>query len=276
MDPREASAPPTPHLDIERLCFTYTAGSGTSFDLRDVSSRISRGSITGLLGPNGSGKSTMLRLIAGILTPTSGTVRLDGRSIGSFPRREAARRIALVPQGTHPAFDYTALEMVLMGRHPHLGMFEVEGPDDIHIAYDAMRATSTDGFAQRSFLTLSGGEQQRVALASALAQAPDLLLLDEPTASLDLGFQFDVTRLLRQINVERGVTMILATHDLNFAATLCDHVVMLRDGRVVAQGPVADTLTAANIGLLYHVDVDVVIYGSPGRRMVVPTERLDP
>ena len=152
-----------------------------------------------------------------------------------------------MPQETHPAFDYTVMEMVLMGRHPHLGAFELEGPGDLAIARDALAATGTAHLAERAYMTLSGGEKQRVVIASALAQTPDVLLLDEPTASLDLGYQLEVASLLTRLNRERGVTMVLATHDLNLAASLCDRLVLMRDGRVLAQGPTRDVLTAATI-----------------------------
>jgi iron complex transport system ATP-binding protein len=262
------------HLEAQRLSFAYPARAASSFELTDVSASIPRGSITGLLGPNGGGKSTLLRMLAGIMTPSSGQVLLDGRPVSALSRRDAARHIAVVPQGTHPAFDYTAMEMVLMGRHPHLGAFELEGPDDVAIAWDAMVATDTSDLAERSFLTLSGGEQQRVALASALAQVPEVLLLDEPTASLDLGYQLEIAALLGQLNEERKVTMVVATHDLNFAANVCDRLVLLRGGRVLGEGPTGDTLTQDAIRDLYHVDAEVGAYGATGRLVVVPVRRV--
>ena len=146
---------------------------------------------------------------------------LDDRPLDRLSRREVARRIAVVPQETHPAFDYTVLEMVLMGRHPHLGVFELEGPDDLAHRPRRARATGTAHLGRPPFITLSGGEKQRVVIAGALAQAPDVLLLDEPTASLDLGYQLEIASLLRRLNRDSGVTMVLSTHDLNLAAALC-------------------------------------------------------
>ncbi len=233
-----------------------------------------RGSITGLLGPNGGGKSTLLRMLAGIMTPTSGRVLLSGQPVTGLSRRDVARRIAVVPQGTHPTFDFTVMEMVLMGRHPHIGMFELEGPEDVEIAREAMEATATRDLAERSFLTLSGGEQQRVALASALAQAPEVLLLDEPTTSLDLGYQLEIGALLRRLNHERGVTMVVATHDLNFAASVCDRLVLLRKGRVRSEGATDQTLTQDAIRDLYQVEAEVDLHEATGRLVVVPTRRV--
>lgn len=247
---------------------------GRTFALRDVDVLVPRGSLTGLLGPNGCGKTTLLKLLSGVLHPERGTVAFDGRAVRHIPRRELARHIAVVPQETHPAFDYTALEMVLMGRHPHLGPFQLEGPHDLAVAHDAMAATGTSELADRPYMTLSGGEKQRVVIASALAQSPDVLLLDEPTASLDLGYQLEVASLLSRLNRDRGVTMVLATHDLNLAASLCDTLVLLRGGRVLAQGPTREVLTPSMIAQLYDVDAEVRYHEGAGHLTVVPMRRV--
>jgi iron complex transport system ATP-binding protein len=178
-----------------------------------------------------------------------------------------------VPQETFAPFDFSVLDIVLMGRFPHLGRFALEGPADLAIARDALRATGTQAFETRSFSTLSGGEKQRVVIASALAQSPELLLLDEPTASLDLGHQFDVQQLLHRLNASHGVTMALTTHDLNFAAALCRHLVLLRDGRVIASGRTADVLTTDSVRALYDVDADVRRHERTGRLTVTPMGR---
>src|SRR5437762_1085964 len=201
-----------------------------------VSLDVERGTVVGLLGPNGSGKTTLLRILAGVLPPRSGRVLIDGHPIEQLTRRELARRIAVVPQETHSTFDFTVIDMVLMGRYPHLGPFELEGPADLEIAREALRATGTAALEARAFGTLSGGEKQRVVIASALAQASDILLLDEPTASLSLAYQFEIATLLRRLNDQRQTTMVVSTHDLNLAATLCNEVVLLKQGRVLAQG----------------------------------------
>ena len=253
--------------------------SGSDFQalpgVQGVSLSVARGSVVGLLGPNGSGKTTLLRLLAGMLEPASGTVSLDGRPIAEMDARARARRIAVVPQETHLAFDYTVLEIALMGRYPHLGVFELEGPRDVQLAREALAATGTSALERRLFATLSGGEKQRVVIASALAQQADILLLDEPTASLDVGYQFEIANLLGRLNKSRGLTIVVATHDLNFAAGLCHSLVLVSEGRVVNAGPTNDTLTSLNIQALYGVVADVYPHHAAGHLTVVPLRKVN-
>jgi len=260
-------------LEARGLSFGYARGASARPVLEDVSLSIPRGAVLGLLGPNGSGKSTLLRLMSGVLPPQSGSVLLDGTPIARLTRRALARRIAVVPQETRATFDFTVLEMVLMGRYPHLGTLELEGAADVEIARAAMRDTGTDTLSDRPFGTLSGGEKQRVVIAAALAQASDILLLDEPTTALDLRFQFEVMAVLKRLNAERGTTLVVSTHDLNLAASLCEQVVLLKGGRVLAHGSIADTLTADNLRALYDVDADVQFHERAGHLTVVPLAR---
>jgi iron complex transport system ATP-binding protein len=238
--------------------------------LAGVSMTVERRAVVGLLGPNGSGKTTLLRILSGMLRPRSGRVLLDGAAIDAFTRRDLARRIAVVPQETHTTFDFSVLDIVLMGRYPHLGPFQVEGAADLTIAREALAATGTAALEGRRFDTLSGGEKQRVIIASALAQASDLLLLDEPTASLDLRYQIEISTLLRRLNRDRETTLVVCTHDLNLAAALCDEVILIKDGQVLAQGPTGRTLTTANIRAAYAVDADVRFHEQAGHLTVVP------
>jgi iron complex transport system ATP-binding protein len=257
-------------LRADAVSFGY---GDSGFLLTDVSVAITPGSLTGLLGPNGCGKTTLLKLLSGVLRPRSGRVLLGDLPLAAMTRRELARRVAVVPQETHPAFEYSVTEMVLMGRHPHLGVFQLEGPADFEAAREALDTTGTAHLGARNYMTLSGGEKQRVIIASALAQATDVLLLDEPSASLDLGYQLEVAGLLARLNRERRVTMVLATHDLNLAASLCDRLVVMRAGRVLAQGPTNEVLTSAMVRQLYDVDADVQFHRRAGHLTVVPVGR---
>jgi iron complex transport system ATP-binding protein len=242
--------------------------------LKGVSIGVRAGSRVGVLGANGSGKTTLLRVLGGTLRPDQGRVTLNGEDVRRFPRRFLARRIASVPQETHLAFDYTVLEIALMGRYPHLGPFELEGVKDLAIARDALLATGTAALERRSFATLSGGEKQRVIIASAVAQSAGLMLLDEPTASLDLGYQLEIAALLRRLNADRGITMVVATHDLNFAASVCSELVLLKDGTVLASGAVEQVLTRERIRELYQVEADVHFHEDAGHMTVVPLRRV--
>ena len=270
-------------LHADNVSFHYGSRRGAARNgppvppvLDRVSATLHRGEVLGVLGPNGSGKTTLFRLLSGTRWATSGEVLLDGTPLHRLSRRAVARRIAVVPQETQLAFEYSVMEMVLMGRHPHLGMFELEGPDDFTVARHALDATGTAQLENRLFNTLSGGEKQRVVIASALAQASDILLLDEPTASLDLGYQLEVASLIAALNRERGVTVAVSTHDLNFAAKVCHALVMIREGRVIASGRVTDVLTPANVRALYDVHADVHVHGESGHLVVVPVARLNP
>lgn len=259
-------------LSTEQVSFRYAPGG--PLVVEEVSVRLADGALVGILGPNGSGKTTLLRLLSGTRKPTTGRVMLGGQPIDRMSRREVARRIAVVPQETELAFEYSVLEIVLMGRHPHLGVFTVEGPGDIRIAREALAATGTGHLADRPFHELSGGEKQRVVIAAALAQSAGLLLLDEPTASLDLGYQLEVSALLQRLNQDHGVTMAISTHDLNLAASICRELILMRDGRVLATGPTSEVLTPENVQRLYDVEADVHVHSDTGHVTVVPVRRV--
>ena len=269
--------------------------------LRGASLDVPPDGVVGILGPNGSGKTTLLRVLAGTLRPSSGRVTLDGVDLSRLSRSMMARRMAVVPQETHLAFDFTVLEVVLMGRYPHLGTFEVEGPRDLALARRALEATGTGAFEDRLFATLSGGEKQRVIIAAALAQIssenrgqavnresgesggkavihdsrpdPGILLLDEPTAALDLAYQLEVASLLRDLQRRTPIAIVISTHDLNFAAGLCKTLVLLKDGGILASGATGDVLTAGNIRALYGIEADVQPHAGAGHLVVVPVGR---
>jgi iron complex transport system ATP-binding protein len=245
--------------------------------LRGVSFAVPPAGIIGILGPNGSGKTTLLRMLAGTRHPQRGTVTLDGAPLTHLSRTALARRMAVVPQETQLAFDYTAGEVAMMGRYPHLRAFEIEGPTDLAVVEETLRSTGTLHLKDRLFATLSGGEKQRVVIAAALAQIfneepSGYLLLDEPTASLDLSYQLEVASLLTRLHEERRVAIVISTHDLGLAGTLCDRLMMIRDGLVVAEGPTDEVLTPAHVREVYGVDADVIRHAS-GQRVVVPLRR---
>ncbi|MBY0497513.1 MAG: ABC transporter ATP-binding protein [Cyanobacteria bacterium] len=266
-------------LWADNVSFRYAAGA--PLVVEGVTVRLADGALAGILGPNGSGKTTLLRLLSGTRRPTSGRVLIGDRPLDQLSRRDAARQIAVVPQETELAFEYRAIEIVLMGRHPHLGVFTVEGPDDIRIAQEALAATGTSHLSDRFFHELSGGEKQRIVIAAALAQlghsfsAPSVALLDEPTASLDLGYQLEISSLLTRLNQDHGVTMAISTHDLNMAASICRELILMRDGRVLAAGPTSEVLTPDNVRRLYDVEADVHVNDETGHITVLPVRRID-
>jgi ABC-type cobalamin/Fe3+-siderophores transport system ATPase subunit len=240
---------------------------------------VPRDGFVGILGPNGSGKTTLLRLLSGVLRPASGRVLLDDSDVARLPRTALARRMAVVPQETQLAFDYSVLEVVLMGRYPHLGAFEIEGPADYGIARESLAATGTLALEGRGFATLSGGEKQRVIIAAALAQiagaARDgLLLLDEPTVALDLSYQLELAALLLDLQARLPIAIAISTHDLNFAAGVCRTLVLLKEGRILAAGPTTEVLTPSHIRALYGVEADVSRHAASGRLVVIPVRRV--
>lgn len=241
--------------------------------LRGVSLDVPPRAIVGVLGPNGSGKTTLLRLLAGTRRPQRGSITFDGAPLSGFSRATLAQRMAVVPQETQLAFDYTAGEVAMMGRYAHLRAFEIEGPRDIAAIDETLAATGTLHLKDRPFATLSGGEKQRVIIASALAQiGSGVLLLDEPTASLDLRYQLEVADLLRRLHAEREVSIVISTHDLALAGAFCDQLVLIRDGRVVAAGRTGDVLTRDNIRAVYDVDAEI-IHPDSAARVVIPIRR---
>lgn len=225
--------------------------------LQDVSLKVDRGSFLGLIGPNGAGKSTLLRVLAATLRPWRGTIYLGREDLAGLPRRQIARRLAVVPQETQVSFHFTVWDVVLMGRSPYVGRFAAEGPADVEVARRAMEATHTWHLAERDITELSGGERQRVILARALTQNPEILLLDEPTAHLDISHQVEVLQVVRSLILDRHLTVVAAMHDLNLAGQFSDTVILLDGGRIKALGTPSEVITAARIEEVYHTPVAV-------------------
>ncbi len=249
-------------------------GITCSYDGRDVLENVSltlhAGQAMGVLGPNGSGKTTLLRTLSGVLSPRRGTVLWEGRNLLTTSSRERARLIGVVPQTSRVDFEFTAFEVVLMGRSPRLDRFEVETAADYRAVREAMEVTDTWHLEARPFSQLSGGEQQRVILARALVQEPRILLLDEPTAHLDLRYQYEVMDLITRLRKEEGLLVIGVFHDLNMAARYCEEAVLLHEGRIYAAGTLEAVLTEENLAAVYGVEVVVERSSTyPGTRITV-------
>ena len=219
---------------------SYSVEAQTLLD--NVRLHAEQGQFVGLIGPNGAGKSTLLRALSGMLRHQSGAVLLEGADLRSMSSKDVAASMALISQIAPYTHGFTSFELVLMGRYPHLGRFQIEGSEDNRIARDAMRQTDTERFADRTLDTLSGGERQRIFVSRALAQQPRILLLDEPTSNLDVYHQLKVLDLVRQL-VNDGLTAVAAIHDLHMAARYCDRLVLLNVGRVLAEGTPEEVLT---------------------------------
>jgi iron complex transport system ATP-binding protein len=234
--------------------------------LAGVSLGLARGRVSVLLGENGSGKSTLLKTLAGVLKPQAGEVLLAGRDLASVPRREAARAIGYLPQGFEALFPMRALDLVLLGRTPHVGTFGAPGPADRAAAEEALAEMDASGFADADIRAMSGGERQRVLLARVLAGAPTVLLLDEPTANLDPRHRFLVLDAMRR-RADAGGTVLFSTHELDVASQGADDAVLLAGGRVLAGGPVAETLTDGLLSELFAVSARVSA-GAGGKPLV--------
>jgi iron complex transport system ATP-binding protein len=248
-------------FDIEGLTFAY----GAAPVLRDVTLAIEPAQLTAVVGPNGAGKSTLMAVLAGLQSRYTGSCRFDGREIREWNKRELARRAAFVPQSLRLEFPFTAEQVVFMGRTPYChGLFE--SPRDRDAVRRAMELTDSQAFAERPFRELSGGERQRVALASALAQEPEALLLDEPTTYLDLKHQIHLYRLLRDL-ARAGRMVVAITHDLNLAAAYADRIIALTDGQIAADGRPEDVVTEAAVARVFDAPV-VLREGANGRPWV--------
>ncbi len=255
-------------LETEALRFAY----GERPAIRDLSIAIGEGEMLAIAGANGSGKSTLLALLSGVRRPSAGTVRLAGRPLDTYGRRELARTIAVVPQETAIAFPYRVGEMVLIGRAPHLHGIGLERAHDVAAAERAMARTGVLALADRPLTELSGGERQRVIVARALAQEPRVLLLDEPTTFLDLRHAIEILDLVVDLNRRERLTVVAVLHDLTIAAMYFPRLAFLRDGRLAVDGAPADVVTEATIRAVFDADVEVRT-GDDGVPTVRPRRR---
>jgi len=253
-------------LQFLETTFSYLDGPV----LQDIAFSIEEGERVGLLGPNGSGKTTLLKLACGLLRPCQGQVRLDEGDLRQMSRRAVARKVAVVPQHFEMPFAFTVEQMVALGRTPFIGRFSSEGPVDREAIERALTATNIASLASRLFNELSGGERQKVILAMALAQDPELLILDEPTVHLDINHQVEIFDLVKRLNEEKGLTIIAALHDLNQAAIYFDRLIILKEGRLVADGPPRSVLTREMVKDVFGITVQIHPHPTLGKPQVVP------
>lgn len=258
-------------LEINQVDFSYFDG----LVLEDINLSVKAGEMVGLLGPNGSGKTTLIKLASGILKPARGEIRLDGNRISSLSRRFIASKVAVVPQQFHIPFAFTVSEVVTLGRTPFFKALAAESEDDRQVVDNSLELVGIDELAERRFDELSGGERQKVILAMALAQQPKLLLLDEPTVHLDIAHQMEMLELVRGLNIERGITVAAAMHDLNLAALYFDRLILLKEGRVWADGTPAQVLTEASISEVFAASVRVEVHPLTGAPHIVVMPRVN-
>ncbi len=238
-------------LRIRHVSFSYLDG----LVLRDIDLFVEAGERVGLLGPNGSGKTTLLKLASGLLRPNQGEVYLGEVSLRKLTRKQTAQKVAVVPQQLQMPFSFSVWEMVMLGRTPFVRALSSEGEADRQAIRRALRLTNTEELVDRTFNELSGGERQKVILAMSLAQEPKLLLLDEPTVHLDVNHQVEILELIKRLNLQNGITVIAAMHDLNLAALYFDRLVLLNAGSIFADGPPAKVLTEETIRQVYSAPV---------------------
>ena len=272
--------PLTSVYEVQSLYFRYgTAGNTSPWALSNINFQINAREMLGIVGPNGSGKTSLLKLLARMLRPQKGEITLYGRSLQAVTHMEVARQVAVVPQDTQSAFPFSVAESVLMGRYPHRHRsrwdygFGWDSPEDCAIAKQAMITMDVAHLAQRSVMDLSGGERQRTVIARALAQTPMVLLLDEPTAFLDLQHQLDICAVLHSLKEEHGLTIVLVSHDLNLASQYCDRIVVLKDGAVYAMGRPGEVMCEEVLQAVYGCTVLVDAHPQSGLpRITLPRE----
>ena len=238
--------------------------------LQGVDLEARRGEIIGLVGPNGSGKSTFLRVASGTLVPRQGEIMVQGRQVSALKPRDRARLVTMVQQSPAVPSGFTALDVVLMGRNPYLGLLQWEGPGDYEVCQRVMELTETWDFADRPVSSLSGGELQRVFIARALAQETPVLLLDEPTSHLDISYQTGVLDMILKVRQQTGVTVVVAMHDLTLAAQYCSRIAVLHQGVIYACGEPSEVLTSDVVSKVFGAAVSIVAHPVHGTPVVLP------
>jgi len=262
----------TDALSAERIAFAYP---GRPL-FRDLSLALGAGEVAGLIGPNGAGKTTLLRILTGTLRPDAGRVLLQGEDLNRFTPRGRARILSIVPQESRTLFDYTVLEVTLMGRFAHLGLWGTEGRRDLEIAEECLAEVGMLQASSRPLNELSSGERQRVYVARALAQEPRVLLLDEPTSFLDLKHRLQIYEILEGLNRRRGLSVLVISHDLNLAARYCRRLHLLREGKLRASGSPQEVMTGDIIREVYGTDAEIGRDPRTGSPFVIPYPSSSP
>ena len=238
-------------LNIKNLCFKYK----NEEVLKDIDFHLEKNDFVGIIGPNGSGKSTLLKNISRILDPNEGVIYLDQKLLNEYSSKELAKKMAVVPQNTNVDFNFTVYDIIMMGRNPYQGKWGKINEKDSEIVNEVMEVTDTKYLEDKKINQLSGGERQRVIIARSLAQKPDLLLLDEPTSSLDINYQGEIFDLISELNEKLSLTIIVVSHDLNLASQYCDDLILLSKGKIYAVGSPEEVLTEKNIREVYNTEV---------------------
>lgn len=250
-------------IHVSDLMFSY----GADEVLHQIAFDVHKGGFVSIIGPNGSGKTTLLKNLCKLLKPDSGHIEIDKNLIKSYKPKHLAQKMAVVHQGTESTFDFNVGEVVLMGRYPYLSKFQSESVHDMQIAENAMIQTEIMHLKDKSLQSISGGERQRVMIARALAQEPNLLLLDEPISHLDIKYQMEILKLCKNLNADRALTILTTLHDINLASRFSDTIIMMKAGKIKFIGKPSEVITAENIKDVYDVEVTVTLSPYP---MIIP------
>lgn len=259
-------------IDANQLVMTI----GNQPVLNELTFSLQAGQMYGIIGPNGVGKSTLLHLLSGVAKPTKGEVKLDGKRLSDYPRKQLAKRLAVLQQGGMPPVGFTVREVVTMGRFPYQNWFGDEGQDATPLIDQSLEAMGLRNLQHRPMDQLSGGERQRAALAKVMVQDPEVILLDEPTTYLDIGYQIQLLDTVREWQRERNLTVVAVLHDLNLAALYCDQIIVLHKGGIAAFGQPKDVLNEALIRQVYETEASVIAHPVTGvpQILLLPNQSL--
>lgn len=244
-------------LSLSNIDFSYNNGQSSNFSLKKINIEIEKGDFLSILGPNGSGKSTLIKILSGYLKPNDGEVLLDDRTLTHYNSKELARKIAYVPQLPASVYPFSVYEIVAMGRYPYLGISGFEKESDREKIFEITKYLELEHILDKGISEISGGEIQRTFIARALVQEPQILLLDEPNAHLDIKHQLSIFNLLKELNEVNGITIITVMHDLNLSKYYSSRILMLKEGKVFLIGNPVDTITKENIFSVFDVDVNI-------------------